>query len=90
MGKTYVICFYTSTPRKMRKKHWFSAVFRGVSQEVWAQAFEKERALLLPLPQAPFPTDERRELPVGKTPYVRFDHNDYSVPHELVGHRLIH
>ena len=49
-----------------------------------AQAFEKERALLLPLPQAPFPTDERRELPVGKTPYVRFDHNDYSVPHELV------
>ena len=49
-----------------------------------AEAFEKERALLLPLPPAPFPTDERRELAVGKTPYVRFDHNDYSVPHELV------
>ncbi|MBU0639024.1 MAG: IS21 family transposase, partial [Planctomycetes bacterium] len=49
-----------------------------------AEAFEKERALLLPLPHAPFATDERRELTVGKTPYIRFDHNDYSVPHELV------
>jgi transposase len=49
-----------------------------------AEAFEKERALLLPLPHAPFVTDERRELTVGKTPYIRFDHNDYSVPHELV------
>jgi len=25
------------------------------------EAFEKERALLLPLPQTPFPTDERRD-----------------------------
>jgi transposase len=48
-----------------------------------AEAFQKERALLLPLPDAPFPTEERRELGVGKTPYVRFDLNDYSVPHEL-------
>jgi len=48
------------------------------------EVFEKERALLLSLPQTPFPTDERRELSVGKTPYVRFDHNDYSLPHELV------
>jgi len=52
-------------------------------------AFEKERALLLPLPRTPFPTDERRELAVGKTPYVRFDHNDYSVPHELVGQTVV-
>ncbi len=49
-----------------------------------AEAFEKERSLLLPLPHTPFVTDERRELTVGKTPYIRFDHNDYSVPHELV------
>ena len=49
-----------------------------------AEAFAKEQALLLPLPPTPFPTDERREVLVGKTPYVRFDHNDYSVPHELV------
>jgi transposase len=53
------------------------------------EAFEKERVLLLPLPQTPFPTDERRELTVGKTPYVRFDHNDYSVPHELVRQTVV-
>jgi hypothetical protein len=53
------------------------------------EAFQKERALLLPLPQTPFPTDERRELTVGKTPYVRFDHNDYSVPHELVRQTVV-
>ena len=53
------------------------------------EAFEKERALLLPLPQASFSTDERRELAVGKTPYVRFDHNDYSVPHELVRQTVV-
>ena len=53
------------------------------------EAYEKERPLLLPLPQTPFPTDERRELEVGKTPYVRFDHNDYSVPHELVRQTVV-
>ena len=26
---------------------------------------------------------------MGKTPYVRFDHNDYSVPHELVRHTVV-
>jgi transposase len=54
-----------------------------------AQAFEKERPLLLPLPPAPFPTEERRERTVGKTPYVRFDHNDYSVPHELTRQTVV-
>jgi transposase len=49
-----------------------------------ADAFLREQGLLLPLPETPFPTDERREVAVGKTPYVRFDLNDYSVPHELV------
>ncbi len=54
-----------------------------------AEAFEKERSLLLPLPHTPFVTDERRELTVGKTPYIRFDHNDYSVPHELVRRTVV-
>jgi len=44
------------------------------------EAFEKERSQLLPLPEHPFPCDERVEVEVGKTPYVRFDLNDYSVP----------
>ena len=54
-----------------------------------AEAFEKERSLLLPLPHTPFVTDERRELTVGKTPYIRFDHNDYSLPHELVRRTVV-
>ncbi len=48
------------------------------------EAFEEERALLLPLPAVPFPTERLQEARVGKTHYVRFDGNDYSVPIELV------
>jgi transposase len=51
-------------------------------------AFSEEQAKLLALPANPFPTDEREEVSVQKTPYVRFDLNDYSVPHELVGRTL--
>jgi hypothetical protein len=48
------------------------------------EAFEQERPQLLALPDNPFETDERVEVSVGKTPYVRFDLNDYSVPHTQV------
>ena len=41
-------------------------------------AFEQEK--LLPLPDTPYPTDERVEVRIGKTPYARFERNDYSVP----------
>jgi transposase len=51
-------------------------------------AFEKEKKHLLPLPDNPFCTDERVEVSVGKTPYVRFDSNDYSVPHTAVRRTL--
>ncbi len=47
-----------------------------------AEAFEHERRMLLPLPENAFPTAERVEITVRKTPYVRFDGNDYSVPHD--------
>lgn len=47
-------------------------------------AFEQERSQLLTLPDNPFPTDEREEVSVGKSPYVRFDRNDYTVPHTHV------
>ena len=43
-------------------------------------AFNQERGTLLALPDNPYPVDEREEVSVGKTPYVRFDRNDYSVP----------
>lgn len=43
-----------------------------------------EQPRLLTLPANPYSTDERVEVSVGKTPYVRFDLNDYSVPHTHV------
>jgi transposase len=48
------------------------------------EAFEQEAALLLKLPDNPYPAVERVAVSVGKTPYVRFDLNDYSVPHTHV------
>lgn len=51
-------------------------------------AFALEQAQLLPLPDEPFPAEERVAVSVGKTPYVRFDGNDYSVPHTLVRRML--
>lgn len=53
------------------------------------EALSAEQPKLLALPGAPFPTDERREVRVGKTPYARFDKNDYSVPHAHVRRTLV-
>ena len=53
-----------------------------------AEAFAQERERLVELPDDLFPTDERVEVRVGKTPYARFDKNDYSVPHDRVRRTL--
>jgi len=53
-----------------------------------SEAFAQEQPHLLALPDNPFETDERVEVSVGKTPYVRFDLNDYSVPHTHVRRTL--
>ena len=50
--------------------------------------FADERVRLMPLPDTAFPCEERLEVHVGKTPYVRFDLNDYSVPHQHVRRTL--
>ena len=52
------------------------------------EVFAEERAHLLGLPENPFATDELLAVQVGKTPYVRFDLNDYSVPHRYVRRTL--
>ncbi len=44
------------------------------------QAFELEQPKLIALPDNPFNTDERLAVRVGKTPYARYDLNDYSLP----------
>lgn len=51
-------------------------------------ALESEREHLLSLPDNTLPCDERVEVRVGKTPYARFDLNDYSVPHTHVRRTL--
>ena len=52
-------------------------------------AFADEKDKLLPIPDAPFPTHERVEVEIGKTPYARFDLNDYSVPHDRTQRTLV-
>jgi len=46
--------------------------------------FLEEQPKLLQLPDNPYVSFEQEEVSVGKTPYVRFDLNDYSVPHTMV------
>jgi transposase len=53
------------------------------------EAFVSEQGKLRPLPENPYPTDERVEVVSGKTPYIRFDLNDYSIPHEYVRKTLV-
>lgn len=48
------------------------------------EAFDREKSSLLPIPNNPYPCEERREVVIGKTPYARFDLNTYSVPHDRV------
>jgi hypothetical protein len=49
-----------------------------------ADALAEEQPRLLPLPEHPFRGDLLRAVSSGKTPYIRFDGNDYSIPHALV------
>ena len=54
-----------------------------------AEAFEEEQACLLHLPAHSFDTDLVRPIHSGKTIYVRFDLNDYSIPPDTIGRNLI-
>ena len=53
-----------------------------------AEVFAEEQPRLLPLPAHPFATALMRAVRSGKTPYVRFDRNSYSIPHTCVRHPL--
>lgn len=48
------------------------------------QAFESEQSRLLPEPDDAWPAADRVEVSVRKQPYVRFDLNDYSIPHDRI------
>ena len=56
----------------------------GELQLTVGEAHERERSYLIRLPEHPFETDLVRSVRSGKTPYVRFDRNLYSIPHTLV------
>lgn len=52
-------------------------------QKTVAMAFAEEQPRLLALPENAYETEEVAAVRVGKTPHVRFEGNDYSVPHTL-------
>ncbi len=56
----------------------------NASKELVRDARERERARLIPRPEHRFPTEGVVAVASGKTPYLRFDRNDYSIPHTLV------
>jgi hypothetical protein len=56
----------------------------GAPTRTVAEALVEEQARLLPLPAHPFPTALVKVVRSGKTPYIRFDRNWYSIPYTLV------
>lgn len=52
------------------------------------QAFTQEQPCLMALPEQAWDLGERVVVVAGKTPYVRFDLNDYSIPHTHVRRTL--
>ncbi|MFT3912925.1 MAG: IS21 family transposase [Anaeromyxobacteraceae bacterium] len=52
-------------------------------------ALAEERPRLLALPEHPYDCHATRWVTSGKQPYIRFDRNDYSIPHHLVGKPLV-
>jgi transposase len=54
-----------------------------------ADAFAEEKPRLLPLPVNRFDSDLMVPVRSGKTIYVRFDLNDYSIPPAAIGKQLV-
>lgn len=61
------------------RRHWPQDRRRTV-----LQAYHEERAHLQPLPREPWPAHEQLTVRVRRSPYVRFDTNRYSLPHDRV------
>jgi hypothetical protein len=53
------------------------------------EVFADERERLLALPDNPFPCEEIVPIDLKHSPYVRFDLNDYSVPHTYVRRTVV-
>lgn len=53
-----------------------------------SEVFSEEQGRLRALPSDPFPAHERKPVSVGRTPWIRFDKNNYSVPAKYVRRTL--
>lgn len=69
--------------REAHRRPWPGGDHRTV-----AEAFAEEQPRLLPLPAHRFDSDLLIPIRSGKTIYVRFDLNDYSIPPAAVGRQL--
>jgi transposase len=58
-------------------------------KRIVGDALAEERERLLRLPAHPLDCNEVLTRCSGKTPYIRFDLNDYSIPHDRVGQQLV-
>lgn len=56
----------------------------GDADKLVSRALTEEQERLLKLPEHPFAPESIRAISSGKTPYLRFDKNDYSIPHSLI------
>jgi len=73
-------------------RHWCTDIAArrpcpGDPDSTVADVFERECEVLR-VPETPYDSDDAVVAHVAKTPYVRYDLNDYSVPHELVQRSL--
>jgi hypothetical protein len=69
--------------REAHARRWPGGDYRTV-----AEAFAEEKPRLLSLPVHQFDSDLLVPVRSGKTIYVRFDLNDYSIPPGFVGWRI--
>ena len=63
-------------------------VNRCVRRDAGISALDAVGTVMPSVPDNPFPCEERVEVQSGKSPYLQFDANDYSIPHHYVGRTL--
>ncbi len=87
-------CFTDVEDLNGQLERWVSEVADGrpcptdAERNTVAMRFSDEQPRLLALPEHDFPCVGVHEVRVGKTPYVRFQGNFYSVPPRFVGQRV--
>lgn len=82
--------FHSLADLNAQLDRWVEGVQRGrlvpgdAERRTVRDAHAEEKKRLLPMPEHPLPTDHVQPIASGRTPYVRYDRNDYSIPHDVV------